>query len=331
MYGVALRVAVRARRREAQRRLREQAVPGRDAREERPEASWQDVRPILDEEIQRLPEKYRLPIILCYLEGQTNDEAARLLNCPRGTIATRLARGRERLRSRLVRRGLTLSGGALAALLTDNAVSAAVPSLLNAQTANGVLTGAAPVSVTILTEGVLHAMFMTKLKTTIAVILALSVIGSAGVCSYYLRGQAPPAQAPPEEVPPEAKLPEKVTPDKIGPAKPAEALQKMLKERRDRAEQELTVRYRQYRAGAQDAILDLMIESSKRLLKAELELNAKKADRLVAHERHVRLMKEVAEIVKAKFNVGRVSEADFARAEYERLDAEIALEREKAR
>ncbi len=91
LYGVALRVALRARQREGLRRVREQSAPPRQV-DAAAEPGWDDVRPILDEEIQRLPEKYRLPIILCYLEGQTNDEAARLLNCPRGTIATRLAR-----------------------------------------------------------------------------------------------------------------------------------------------------------------------------------------------------------------------------------------------
>jgi RNA polymerase sigma factor (sigma-70 family) len=95
LYGVALRVALRARQREALRRHHEQKAPVRAQEEMRPEEIWQDVRPILDEEIERLPEKYRLPVLLCYLEGQTNDEAARLLNCPRGTIATRLARARE--------------------------------------------------------------------------------------------------------------------------------------------------------------------------------------------------------------------------------------------
>lgn len=86
LHGVALRVALRARQQEQLRRRREQERPIRHPGE----ATWQDVRPILDEEIQGLPEKYRLPIILCYLEGHTNDEAAWLLNCPRGTIATRL-------------------------------------------------------------------------------------------------------------------------------------------------------------------------------------------------------------------------------------------------
>ncbi|HEY7423803.1 MAG TPA: sigma-70 family RNA polymerase sigma factor [Gemmataceae bacterium] len=345
LYGVALRVAVRARQHEDLRRLHERSAPVRQAGTTKTETLWEDVRPILDEEIQRLPEKYRQPVILCYLEGQTNDEAARLLNCPRGTIATRLARARERLRSRLVRRGLILSAGTLAAMFTDNTLSAAVPSILSAQTAKIVLSGAVPVSITTLAEGVLHTMFVTKLKTTLVVVLAVSAIGSAGVCTYYLHGQAPPGQPPlprqapqvppgqprPQEVPGEVKFPDKIAPDKIGPAKPPEALQKLLKERRDRAEEEATIRYQKYRAGAQDATLDQTIASYKRLLKAELELSVKKADRLVACERHVRLMKQLGGIAEAKYKVGRIFQADYTQAEYERLDAEIALEREKAR
>src|SRR5262249_61742628 len=74
-----------------------------------PDVLWEQVRAVLDEEISRLPEKYRLPMVLCYLEGKTNDEAARLLGCPRGTVAVRLARARARLRGRVARRGAGLT------------------------------------------------------------------------------------------------------------------------------------------------------------------------------------------------------------------------------
>jgi RNA polymerase sigma factor (sigma-70 family) len=298
LYGVALRVAVRARQQEG---LREQSAPPRQAAE----ASWDDVRPVLDEEIGRLPKKYRLPIILCYLEGQSNDEAARQLNCPRGTIATRLARARDKLRSRLVRRGLTLSTTTLAAMLAENVLSAAVPMGLLAQATKAAGTGAAPVAITRLTEGVLHAMFVTKLKTTLAVVLALVLIGGAGAYTWYLRAQQPVA----EEL--GIRFPEKVVRAKPAPAKSAEEIRKLLKERRAMAEQEAKVRYEKYRAGAQDATLDLSISSCKRLLKAELELSKTKADRLAARERYLKLMKEVAKICKARYNLGRGSLADF--------------------
>jgi RNA polymerase sigma factor (sigma-70 family) len=322
LYGVALRVAVRARQRENVRRLREQSVLPRQSDDE---PAFSHVQPILDEEIGRLPEKYRLPVILCYLEGMTNDEAAQQLNCPRGTIAIRLARARDRLRVRLIRRGLALSAAMLAAMLADNAMSATVPPSLSIQTSKAILAGAAPASITAFAEEVLRAMFMSKIKTVVVVVLALTVIGGAGFCAIYLRAQDRAVEVP------ASKFPEKTSPDTKTPAKSAEAMRKLLKERRDMAELEVKVRYAQYLAGAQAVTLDLILEGSKRLLKAELELSEKKADRLAAYEQFVKLTKEIAEICKRKFEAGRISQADLAQAEYERLDAEIALERERAR
>jgi RNA polymerase sigma factor (sigma-70 family) len=326
LYGVALRVALRARRRESLRRDREQGSPARTGRDACAESDWQDVRPVLDEEIQSLPEKYRLPVILCYLEGKTNDEAARLLDCSRGTIATRLARARDRLRSRLVRRGLTLSAGGLATLLSENVLSATVPPLLFSQTTKVVLGGTTTVAITTLTEGMLRDMFTTKLKMALVVILALTAMGGAGASVYYLRAQAPALQ--PEHP---AKKPEKEAQDKK-PGEQIEArLQKLLKDRRDMAEQELRVLREQFQEGSQAVSLDMIVECSKRLLKAELESSNKKADRLAAYERHLGWVNTYVKAKKAMFEAGRTSPAELARAEYERLDVEIELEREKAR
>ncbi|MGH7225175.1 MAG: RNA polymerase sigma factor, partial [Gemmataceae bacterium] len=95
LYGVAYRTALHARNRSARhdRREREAAamsVPGNDA-----DSSAQELSRILDEELSRLPEKYRTPLVLCYLQGKTNEEAARLLGWPAGSMSHRLARGRE--------------------------------------------------------------------------------------------------------------------------------------------------------------------------------------------------------------------------------------------
>jgi hypothetical protein len=147
------------------------------------------LRPVLDAEVGRLPARFREAFILCCLEGLTHEEAGRMLGIPGGTVASRLSRARERLRGRLVRRGVTLS--AAIALLAAHEASAAVStevfnSLALAVTARATTTvlAAGPVSprVAALTEGALKAMWMTKLKMTAAVVLAVGAIGfGAGV------------------------------------------------------------------------------------------------------------------------------------------------------
>ena len=92
-----------------------------------PARDWQ---PVLHEEVDQLPEKYRVPVVLCYLQGLTHDEAARRLGWPLGSVKGRLARARERLRTRLERRGLTLTGAALTVALAESASAAVPPALL---------------------------------------------------------------------------------------------------------------------------------------------------------------------------------------------------------
>ena len=103
LYGVAYRVAARARNDRGRRRAREVSLDSISVCAPAEDTVWRDLRPVLDEEIQRLPAKHRLAVILCYLEGKTNDEAAVVLGCPRGSVATYLSRARDRLRARLTR------------------------------------------------------------------------------------------------------------------------------------------------------------------------------------------------------------------------------------
>src|SRR5262245_9449275 len=93
-----------------------------------------DFRQLLDEELNRLPDKYRIPVVLCYLEGKTNEEAASHLRWPTGTVKIRLSRARDRLRDRLTRRGLVFSAGALAALLAQQATATAASPVVVAAT-----------------------------------------------------------------------------------------------------------------------------------------------------------------------------------------------------
>jgi RNA polymerase sigma factor (sigma-70 family) len=103
LYGVAMRVAGKARAGTLRRRVNEKRVVAATVPDPVVEAARRDLRSVLTAEIDRLPEKYRGPLILCYWEGKTNDEAARQLGCPPGSMSYRLARGREMLRERLSR------------------------------------------------------------------------------------------------------------------------------------------------------------------------------------------------------------------------------------
>src|SRR5262249_32117800 len=133
---------------------------------------WSELRPLLDQELSRLPDLYRVPVLLCDLQGLSYREAARRLGCPEGTLAARLSRARGMLAKQLVRHGLVFSGGSLAMVLSLNAASASVPpgvvsasvkaaSLFAAGQAAGVISPA----VLALTHGVLQAMFVNKIKT----------------------------------------------------------------------------------------------------------------------------------------------------------------------
>lgn len=110
LYGVAYRTAIKARACAARRRECERpvAVEPVAAAPAAGDMIWRELRPVLDEAVHRLPAKYRAPVVLCYLEGRTNVQAARQLGVPVGTVATRLARAREMLRRHLTRRGVTV-------------------------------------------------------------------------------------------------------------------------------------------------------------------------------------------------------------------------------
>ena len=118
LFGVAWRTALRARERRARVRALELAASIKTAAST-PEPAWDDVAYMLDEEVSRLPEKYREPVVLCYLKGATYEEAALQLGCPKGTVAIRLSRARERLRVSLTRRGVVMSAGVLTTTIAD--------------------------------------------------------------------------------------------------------------------------------------------------------------------------------------------------------------------
>jgi RNA polymerase sigma factor (sigma-70 family) len=128
-YRTAIKVRVKAVRRRTVERQSASMLPSQFVSDsQHHDAAWNELRPLLHDEVRGLPEKYRVPIILSYLEGKTNEEVAQLLHWPVGTVKGRLSRARTLLRSRLMRRGLTLSAAFLLTALADGAVFAEVVS-----------------------------------------------------------------------------------------------------------------------------------------------------------------------------------------------------------
>jgi RNA polymerase sigma factor (sigma-70 family) len=221
LHGVAHRVALKSKAEAATRRRHEQQaavsppVPPDDV-------SWGEVRAVLDAELVGLPEKWRLPLVLCYLEGRTQDEAAAQLGWSPRTLRRRLEEARTGLGRRLSRRGVAWSAALSAVLLSESGASAALsPGLLDStikaaslfaagQTAAAVLISAKAAA---LTEGVLKTMFLSKLKIAVVAFLVIGTlgIGISAQTRRTLAADSPPAaskSAPPSQ--------EEGEPDKAG-------------------------------------------------------------------------------------------------------------------
>lgn len=237
LHGVAHRVATRARVTAARRSARAPFGTDAIAHHEPGEDSSMDLEPEpipwLHEEVRRLPERYRVPVLLCYFEGLTHEQAASRLGWPIGSVKGRLSRARDLLRRRLTRRGVALSAPALASSLGLADARAIVPESLRSatlraagsvarMTGRSVLTATSvSLPVASLTHGVLRAMITTPLK---AVSLVLLVAGAV-TTGLVLASAQEPAPAEPEEVATVEKRPEPAQQKQAEPA-PAEAKSK---------------------------------------------------------------------------------------------------------
>ena len=208
LHGVAYRVAQRARSTSVRRRDSEQRVGAMKAIALERDGDQAESWPELHEEVARLPKRYREPIVLCYLEGLSTEEAALRLGCPQGTLFSRLSRARERLRARLVRRGLALSAAWLSATLTPPAMAALPATLIPAtvrasmgfagrRATEAAITSATP---TTLARGMLYAMTISKLKTLGAALLACAfAMGGVRTLGWFdgsAENQDPATSAP---------------------------------------------------------------------------------------------------------------------------------------
>jgi RNA polymerase sigma factor (sigma-70 family) len=198
LHGVAYRTALKARARSAARRVHERRGPVGPA-SEADDRTWHEARQVLHEELGGLPERYRAPLVHCYLQGKTQDEAAALLGVSRATLKKRAERGRALLRARLVRRGLGPAAVLAAPAWPTAPASAGLPGALVSSTARAAALWAAghavpaallsPAAAALANEA-MTPVSLTKLKLAAAVLLLVGVLG------VVIRGSAPPPHAP---------------------------------------------------------------------------------------------------------------------------------------
>jgi RNA polymerase sigma factor (sigma-70 family) len=205
LWGVAYRTALKARAMNMRRRTRERLATEM-ARSDDTHEDWisEELPGRLDEALGRLPEKYRVPVVLCELEGRSRKEVARTLGLPEGTLSWRLAQAKKLLAKKLARHGPVLSAGAVAAVLSQAAASAGMPASLLTSTrkaglqlaAGRALSGSVPTKVVALTEGVLKAMLLTKLKVASWAVGVALLVGVGAVGLSYQTAAAQPAPQP---------------------------------------------------------------------------------------------------------------------------------------
>jgi RNA polymerase sigma factor (sigma-70 family) len=309
LYGVAYRTALKARTAAARRRKREglarAAAPTLPV--QRPGEDW---LPLLDRELQALPDKYRAPVVLCELEGLSRKEVAARLAIPEGTLSSRLAAARQILAQRLTRRGVTLAltaGASLPLALLNSAVRAATH-----VGAAGVVVSAEVAS---LTKGVLMSLALAKLRSAAFVAGTLIVLAAVGLLTYRGLAAEPPT---PVALAPAAPVKEEVR-------KEDPVIAELQKKKLQAAEKAYTLRIEFVKQGTESG--DEQYVLSKMWLEAEKEVNNNREGHLKALRAHFERMKELEELDRERVNAGvrQFTPAILAKAEFARYEAEIWL------
>jgi RNA polymerase sigma factor (sigma-70 family) len=193
LHGVAYHVALTVRKRGARRQAKERQVEIMPHPLLMPEEDQSELLAVLDRELTRLPEKYRLPVVLCELEGRSRKDAARQLGLPEGALSSRLAAARKTLARRMAAHGPAVTGASLTALFASEAGAAVVPGSLVAATVRAA-GGVVSAGVVALAEGVSKAMLLTKIKSAALVLLLAASVGVGGVTLTYRTAAAEPQQ-----------------------------------------------------------------------------------------------------------------------------------------
>jgi RNA polymerase sigma factor (sigma-70 family) len=340
LYGVAHRVSVRLRVR-GRRRPGPLGAAAPVAPPVGPDLSWQEACALLHAELDLLPDRYRLPLLLCYLEGETREAAAAALGVTCGVIKGRVRRGCEVLRVRLARRGVTLSAGILAAVTTPRTLRAVDPEMIT----SAIRAGCSPRVAQLARE-----MMMGSVMSKVTKYILAGVLLAGTAAAFVATAGDPPGSSPPPE--------KKAAKEPAAGAPKGDRMNALLKERRDYARAQFEIWEKASRERMQavgrvrerigpggtgdrnviaeqhmtiaefDKSCDQVFVWAQRLLESEVALSGnEKAARIAAYETHLTRMKAVEE------RLGKPEYANWVpatSAKYHRLDAEVLLERAKA-
>jgi RNA polymerase sigma factor (sigma-70 family) len=324
LHGVARRIALKARTARMRRQARERV--GARSATIAPEPR-NDFGPLLDEQIGRLPEKYRWPLVLCDLQGKTRHDAAKQLGWPDGTVAGRLVRARAMLAQRLLRTvkvgavalpsavGAASEQGGFAADLVHSTVRAAVAVASNKST-EGVVSSFA----VILAQRELQSMMWNKIKPVVLALLAV-IVSTVAAC--VVLGPLAAAPGKDQDSPP-AKPPEAASqvPEKKVPTERDKALL-------DAAQKQFDGRWREFVAGKTSA--DFIVPWSGKLLEATLRVCEKSSEKIEACKAHIERLKAVEEVNKKKLDDGAIAPTQYYQIVYYRIEAEIMLDEMRRR
>jgi RNA polymerase sigma factor (sigma-70 family) len=341
LYGVAVRVAMRCRTKVVRGRIRDRrtitaaqaAAAVRRCQEGLTVVECDETAHAVHSEVSRLPEKFRAPIVLCYLEGLTHDEAAARLKWPVGTVRSRLARARDTLRARLGRRGITANSslGIVNAWLAGERLPIVGPEPITRELSSAIVraavhltsgppSSAGPISARSfsLAQGVLNTMLLNKvvLATCAALPLAIASLGGGLFLAQKLHAQDPkPRATPSTDAKPSARPQEKSEPSEIDRLR-----EKVLEAARMRLDAQRAF----YEEGR--ITIDRFLDASKQFQLAELTAAKTHPERLAAMQRYVNRLVEIEKREKAELEVGRGTIADVAEASYRRAEAQLDLE-----
>jgi RNA polymerase sigma factor (sigma-70 family) len=341
LYGVALRVVARARVSAARRRVRDERTTEaaekianlRGAQTTLAAAEANELAEVVHQELGRLPERYRTPILLCYAEGLTHDQAAARLDWPVGTVRSRLARGRDRLRSRLARRGIS-HPTAMAPIFTSaggvslvSTAPPAIPRALAITTARAVISEAARTSRTaaivqnasvVLAEGVMKMLILRRIVLVSCVMIPV-VLATLGGGLFLVRASQNRAQEGAGVARVVERLPLQ-TPADAARAKQIEQLsQKLLEATRTRYDMQKHL----YQNGR--AEVDRVLEGATQLELVELRFAKSAADRQKARSLALKRFEEIELLTKARVEAARSSAGALSEATQRRVEAELDL------